>query len=71
MKNSKRNLVILSLMLGVVFYGTSAVISFTAAPIREKEETDTPGRYLRSLKKDSTRQRSSTAVWPGSKLTTG
>ena len=49
MKNSKRNLVILSLMLGVVFYGTSAVISFTAAPIREKEETDTPERYLRSL----------------------
>ena len=50
MKKNKRNLIILSLILGVIFYGTSAVISFTVVPAHPKKSADTPERYLRSLK---------------------
>ena len=50
MKKSKKNLVILAAVLGVVFYGTSLVITSTAVPVRQGGEEELSGNYLSSLK---------------------
>lgn len=50
MKDSKRNFIILSLLLVALFYGSSLVMSSTVVPPSETSDAETPEKYLRSLK---------------------
>lgn len=49
MKNARRNLTILALVLGGVCYGTFLVVGSTAVPVLQEESGAVPGEYLIAL----------------------